>query len=51
MQVRETKEFRESYNRRSSNLALLDHFSTELYIYTGGGDPQWLDVDPGGLAL
>ncbi|KAJ7841610.1 hypothetical protein B0H14DRAFT_3457380 [Mycena olivaceomarginata] len=46
MQVRETKEFRESYNRRSSNLALLDHFSTELYIYTGGGDPQWLDVAP-----
>ncbi|KAJ6580173.1 hypothetical protein DFH09DRAFT_325777 [Mycena vulgaris] len=45
-QVSETKEFRESYHRRSSNPAGLDHFSTELYTYRGRGDPQWVDFEP-----
>jgi len=47
IQVCETTEFRESYNRRSSDSALLDHFSTELLTYRGrADDPRWLDVEP-----
>ncbi|KAJ7122116.1 hypothetical protein C8R44DRAFT_785724 [Mycena epipterygia] len=46
VQVCETTEFRESYNKRSANPAVLDYFSTDLLTYRGHGDPQWVDVDP-----
>ncbi|KAJ6493407.1 hypothetical protein C8R45DRAFT_186846 [Mycena sanguinolenta] len=46
IQTSETKEFRESYNRCSSDPARLDFFSTELYTYRGRGDPQWVDFEP-----
>ncbi|KAJ7463971.1 hypothetical protein FB451DRAFT_1264345 [Mycena latifolia] len=45
-QVTETTEFRHSYLRRSTDRAVLDHFSTDLYTYRGQGDPQWVDIDP-----
>ncbi|KAJ7905200.1 hypothetical protein B0H13DRAFT_1716733 [Mycena leptocephala] len=47
IQVCETTEFRESYNRRSSDPAVLDYFSTDLWTYRGrADDPQWVDVEP-----
>ncbi|KAK7058002.1 hypothetical protein R3P38DRAFT_3304311 [Favolaschia claudopus] len=46
-QVAETKEFSETYIRRSDDPAALDRFSTELYLYRGRGEsPQWFDVEP-----
>ncbi|KAJ7652890.1 hypothetical protein B0H17DRAFT_1101242 [Mycena rosella] len=46
VKVAETKVFRHHYIKRSTQLALLDHFSIDLYTYRGSGDPQWLDVEP-----
>lgn len=52
IQVCETTEFRESYNRRSSDPDVLDYFSTDLWTYRGrADDPQWVDVEPGAYSF